>query len=220
MTTPQLRYLFINPLTENTLTTADAGSTDMMVTYNPAYRLGWRGPYVVANNGSVYTINAAAGFLEQYGENGDPAVLDGWGNPIVIQNPGLDAPTAVRTCVWSRPVPTASWTSIPRFPPRPCWHTPSLAGDDIWFRLNCDKDMIQRSGMTLVELLVVLAILALLTTVAVTSSDVVLSQGRYEATKRTLTDIQEAVLGPPNARQADGTLISMGFVADVGRSPV
>jgi len=78
----------------------------------------------------------------------------------------------------------------------------------------------KRSGMTLVELLVVLAILALLTTVAVTSSDVVLSQGRYEATKRTLTDIQEAVLGPPNARQADGTLISTGFVADMGRSPL
>ncbi len=68
------------------------------------------------------------------------------------------------------------------------------------------------------EVLVVLTILALLTTVAVTSSDVFLSQGRYEATTRTLTDIQEAVLGPPNARQADGTLISTGFIADVGRS--
>jgi prepilin-type N-terminal cleavage/methylation domain-containing protein len=80
--------------------------------------------------------------------------------------------------------------------------------------------MIQRGGMTLVELLVVLAILALLTTVAVTSTDVVLSQGRYDATKGTLTNIQEAVLGPPNARQADGTLVSMGFAADVGRWPV
>ncbi len=79
--------------------------------------------------------------------------------------------------------------------------------------------MIQRNGMTLIELLVVLAILALMTTVAVTSSDVFMSQGRYDATTRTLTDIQEAVLGPPNARQADGTLISMGFVADMGRSP-
>ena len=74
-------------------------------------------------------------------------------------------------------------------------------------------------GMTLVELLVVLAILAIMTTVAVTSSDVFLSQGRYDATIRTLTDIQEAVLGPPNARQSDGTLVSMGFVADVGRWP-
>ena len=73
----QLRYLFVNPATEDTT-----------VTYNPAYRLGWRGPYMVANNGAVYSINTAANFTEQYGENGDPTVLDGWGNPIVIQNPG------------------------------------------------------------------------------------------------------------------------------------
>ena len=53
--------------------------------------------------------------------------------------------------------------------------------------------------MTLVELLVVLAILAVMATVAVTSTDVFLSQGRYEATARTLTDVQEAVLGPPHA---------------------
>ena len=77
-----------------------------------------------------------------------------------------------------------------------------------------------RRGMTLVELLVVLAILALLTTVAVTSSDVFLSQGRYESTTQTLTNIQEAVLGPPNARQSDGTVVVSGFVADVGRAPV
>jgi prepilin-type N-terminal cleavage/methylation domain-containing protein len=77
---PQVRYLFVNPATE-----------DATVTFNPVYKLGWRGPYVVANNGSVYTINAA-GFSEQYGETGDPAVLDGWGNPIVIQNPLTSLP--------------------------------------------------------------------------------------------------------------------------------
>jgi type II secretory pathway pseudopilin PulG len=74
--------------------------------------------------------------------------------------------------------------------------------------------------MTLVELLVVLAILALLTTVAVTSTDVLMSQGRYDATTRTLTNIQEAVLGPQNAHQPDGTLTVTGFVADMGRLPI
>ena len=74
--------------------------------------------------------------------------------------------------------------------------------------------------MTLVELLVVLAILALLTTVAVTSTDVLLSQGRYDATTRTLTGIQEAVLGLDHGRQPDGTTIVSGFVADMGRLPV
>jgi hypothetical protein len=74
--------------------------------------------------------------------------------------------------------------------------------------------------MTLVELLVVVAILAVLTSVAVTSTDVLLGQGRCDATRRTLTSVEEAVLGPADARQADGTLATTGFVADVGRLPV
>jgi type II secretory pathway pseudopilin PulG len=74
--------------------------------------------------------------------------------------------------------------------------------------------------MTLVELLVVLTILALLTTVAVTSTDVFLNQGRHEATTRTLTNIEDAVLGPANARQADGAVLTSGFVADLGRLPL
>jgi len=74
--------------------------------------------------------------------------------------------------------------------------------------------------MTLVELLVVLTILAILTLVATTSTDVLLGQGRYDATTRTLGDIQDAVCGPANAKQVDGTLVASGFVADVGRLPV
>jgi type II secretory pathway pseudopilin PulG len=74
--------------------------------------------------------------------------------------------------------------------------------------------------MTLVELLVVLAILALLTTMAITSSDVVLGQGRYDATVRSLQEIQDAVLGPTNARQPDGAVVVSGFLADVGRLPL
>ena len=76
-----------------------------------------------------------------------------------------------------------------------------------------------RHAMTLVELLVVLTILALLTTVAITSSDVLLGQGRYDVTIRSLQEIQDAVLGPANARQPDGTVVVSGFLADVGRWP-
>lgn len=74
--------------------------------------------------------------------------------------------------------------------------------------------------MTLLELLIVVAILAVLTSVAVTSTDVLLGQGRCDATRRNLTSVEEAVLGPADARQADGTLSVTGFVADVGRLPV
>jgi len=78
--------------------------------------------------------------------------------------------------------------------------------------------IVHRFAMTLVELLVVLAILALLTAVAVTSSDVVLSQGRHEATVRTLRAIEEAVLGPQNASSTSDEPAA-GFLADIGRLP-
>jgi prepilin-type N-terminal cleavage/methylation domain-containing protein len=69
---PQLRYLFVNPKTETLLRQHD-----------PVYRLGWRGPYLLQSTGQ-YSVNLAAGFTLDYGENGDPTVIDGWGRPIVI----------------------------------------------------------------------------------------------------------------------------------------
>jgi len=78
----------------------------------------------------------------------------------------------------------------------------------------------RRRGLTLVELLVVLTILALMATVAITSTSLIMSQGRYEATVRTLMNIEEAVRGPSGVRQPDGTLLVSGFVADIGRLPI
>lgn len=74
-------------------------------------------------------------------------------------------------------------------------------------------------GLTLLELLVVLSILAVLSTVALTSSSGIADQARYEATQRTLENIREAVLGPANLRDTDGTLLYTGFVTDMGRLP-
>jgi len=81
------------------------------------------------------------------------------------------------------------------------------------------RPFIRSSGLTLLELLVVLSILAVLSTVALTSSSGIADQARYEATQRTLENIREAVLGPANLRDTDGTLLYTGFVADTGRLP-
>lgn len=78
----------------------------------------------------------------------------------------------------------------------------------------------RRAGLTLVELLIVLAILAIMTTMAVTATGTLLDQSRYDATQRTLLGIEEAILGPANTREVDGSLIVGGFVADVGRLPL
>jgi len=77
----------------------------------------------------------------------------------------------------------------------------------------------RRSGLTLVELLVVMLILSILTVVAVQSTDSLVDQGRYDATVKTLQAVDEAIFGPANAREPDGTVLVSGFVADIGRLP-
>jgi len=93
---PQLRYLFVNPDTEDI--TKTPGATLLSVRK-------WNGPYV-KHGGARYQIDAAKNFTEAYGlgdavgppvVRGDPAVLDAWGRPIVIQEPDVSggyAPTA------------------------------------------------------------------------------------------------------------------------------
>ena len=73
--------------------------------------------------------------------------------------------------------------------------------------------------MTLLELVVVIAILAVLSTVALRSLTGVASQARFEATQRTLENIQDAILGSPNDHQPDGSRVISGFIADMGRLP-
>lgn len=71
----------------------------------------------------------------------------------------------------------------------------------------------------MLELLVVLAILAVVTALAVRSLDRVEEQHRYESAVRGLQEISDAVLGSPADRVADGTQMATGFVADMGRLP-
>lgn len=93
---PQLVYLLVNPLSyELSATTAD----DVTWSYDPVSQRGWRGPYLVPGMTTEYQIDAAAGFTNRYGEAGDATFLDGWGRPVVLQEPqvsGLSAYNAMR----------------------------------------------------------------------------------------------------------------------------
>lgn len=51
--------------------------------FDPNTRTGWRGPYLLSSGARYGVTNA-------YGNAADPAVLDGWGRPIVIQLPDAD----------------------------------------------------------------------------------------------------------------------------------
>lgn len=57
--------------------------------FAPAYGIGWRGPYILPT-GARYTVDPAIGFTDDYGDDGDPAVLDAWGRPIVLQQAGTE----------------------------------------------------------------------------------------------------------------------------------
>ena len=67
-----------------------------VATFNPVTRLGWRGPYLQQATGA-FSANLDSSFypngftpllgLYNYGSLGDPAFVDGWGNPIVLQWP-------------------------------------------------------------------------------------------------------------------------------------
>ena len=77
---PALRTLRLANLIEGT----PAAATPLFV---PATGRGWRGPYLRPQRTGTYTASPARGFDVAYGIDGDPTLLDGWGNPIVVQRP-------------------------------------------------------------------------------------------------------------------------------------
>ena len=68
--------------------------------------------------------------------------------------------------------------------------------------------------------MVVVTILALLATVAITAIEPAADQARFDATTRVLSSLDEALLGTDGLKQVDGTPLISGFVADMGRTPV
>jgi prepilin-type N-terminal cleavage/methylation domain-containing protein len=76
-----------------------------------------------------------------------------------------------------------------------------------------------RAAFTLLELVVVLAILAIVTALAVRALDGVGDQSRFEASRRIMEDLSAAVIGSPDDRTPDGFRTVSGFVADMGRLP-
>lgn len=87
----QMTELFIRPVDD-----PDNPFDDdlALALFDPATALGWNGPYIATSTGS-YTIDDDLNdpenpkFRAVYGDNDDPACLDGWGKPIVVQIPNI-----------------------------------------------------------------------------------------------------------------------------------
>jgi prepilin-type N-terminal cleavage/methylation domain-containing protein len=75
-------------------------------------------------------------------------------------------------------------------------------------------------AFSLIELVIALAILAAVTTIALRATSNLQDQARYQSTVRSLNEIQAAIAGPVNQRNSDGSALVTGFVADTGRLPV
>ncbi len=75
------------------------------------------------------------------------------------------------------------------------------------------------TGLTLLELVMVLVILSVVATAAVQALQPRVDNARFERTRAILADVQRAALGNSGSRQADGTPLLQGFVADVGCLP-
>lgn len=89
---PQLRYLFVNP-------DRAADTNDPFIYQKSVNMLSgrtWQGPYL-SHTGARYTVTdesldgSGTGFTDRYGLDDDPAVLDAWGRPIVLQVPDENA---------------------------------------------------------------------------------------------------------------------------------
>ena len=76
---------------------------------------------------------------------------------------------------------------------------------------------LSHSGLTLIELVVVLAILAVLAGVAVRSLEPIADQARYEATQKSLESAKNAIV--EDRIQSSGARHVSGFVSDMGRLP-
>ena len=77
----------------------------------------------------------------------------------------------------------------------------------------------RRRGLTLLELIIALGILAVMSTIAVRSLDPLASQARYESTQRLLEELRVATLGSLSARQISGQRVISGFISDTGALP-
>lgn len=76
-----------------------------------------------------------------------------------------------------------------------------------------------RRTLTLVELILVLLILVISTTVILQSTQQAVEQSRFDVSRRSLEQIRDSILGSETLLQPDGTPIIEGFVNDLGRPP-
>lgn len=76
-----------------------------------------------------------------------------------------------------------------------------------------------QNGLTLLEMVVVVAILAAVTTLAIRATSNLMNESRYEVTTQTLNSFRTAIIGQPATSGSGAAPQISSFAADLGRMP-
>ncbi len=125
---PQLKYLFDNPIAF-TAPASHTNQANLAWSYDPVTMRGWSGPYI--DQSIVYRFDFTRGYDVRYGLTGDPAPSDGWGNPIVLQQPVFQGGLPSRTSLTFARLVSPGPDGILQTPPDVPEPTLSQMGDDV-----------------------------------------------------------------------------------------
>jgi type II secretory pathway pseudopilin PulG len=110
------------------------GTDGKLIGYDPVTRRGWRGPYVMQSTGKFDPTVLGTTFFP-YGALGDPAFVDGWANPIVLQWPSTSDSFVLRAqyvrLVSAGPVQVGATGSVLETVAGTLMPTPSQRGNDL-----------------------------------------------------------------------------------------
>jgi prepilin-type N-terminal cleavage/methylation domain-containing protein len=101
--------------------------------FNPVTKLGWNGPYLLRASGN-YHVDTSNAFTTDYGNEGDLAVIDPWGKPLVLQLPSASVvPLLEDRIKYARLVSAGPDQKIDTSPDlqHPNVLDPSQVGDDV-----------------------------------------------------------------------------------------
>ncbi|RJQ29742.1 MAG: hypothetical protein C4589_04585 [Peptococcaceae bacterium] len=86
-------------------------------------------------------------------------------------------------------------------------------------RLNERTEKLNEKGFTFLEIIIIIAILGFLTAMAVPFAGRLAAAERVDNTQKRLENIRTAILGTPDAFDAEGRRVLRGYLGDMGRLP-